>query len=1265
MRRLLSYLSLLIALGWAFTAAITGGTVLREGLQESPIAETNPLQALSVSEPLPMEDQERDRNPLDQGNDNCPATVIGGLPYTDSGTTAGRANNWNTAASCAGGGGGSNAPDVIYSYTPGAIENVVISTCGSGFNTLLELRANGGCPGVTQMSCADAGCGGDAELRVTLMSGLTYYIIVDGYGTQSGNYTLTVAQMCNITAQAGDLAECAETVDSSHARLDCNGGPCNVAYNGTASYTYLSCGQTYFGHSFTYTRAGAPFGDTDWYRFTVSEACTVKITVYAEFPSAVSAGAILTTCTYHTYTLPGYTCTPYVLTFPNVLPGEWEFTFAPWDAAGIPNPLDYRVRLDCIPMSGCRIDTTLNAPGTVSGTTNGGGNECALRPSPEKTIRVNIPYTGAWTFDMCGTTGSWWPYLYVTEACCNAGSVIAGTTTGCADNVHHPLIEELYLEAGTYYATIEGVDADEFGSFMLDVTGCRVESMVTLPGSFEGNTCGAGDDCTPNNSEEQTLLIHVPAADDWEFELTAAWSPALLDLRETCCGDRIQLRTSRMVQHLAAGDYYLIVTGANDEFECGEFTLAVTRYRGRCCYGEPDLQTCTDTSETICEALGGIFDYDRACAENPCLFVPPCTDGALFGQRPFASDASILGVGFISDLADPWQAENFEGVTEPIGAIRFWGVYNYFRVGGECVENPQPFRIRFYADSLDHPGPIVNEYYLTLTGAPYNQLWGVMEDSLYVYNAALYPPCELTAGWVSVVGAGPDDCDFFWAGSPFGDDRFASLNDTAIGGWSGIDLAVCLGGCETDGSLIAPGSIRGNTCGAGNDCIFYSGDVTEELTFEVQIPDSDEWTFSMCDSFDFYGALSISDVCCGEWIVGAGFWGCYVGSPPIALHCYPLAAGTYYVTVEGIFAGDCGSFRLDVARCRSRCCYDADWASCTDTTRAACEALSGIFDPIRHCGEDPCPEHPVCPEGSTLSQRPYAAENADANAWLSDQEPQTFEFESFSGLTQPILAVRFWGVPMVAQWPLPPCEENPMPFTINFYTDDAGQPGAIVASRWATLTGVEGETYNWMYSHVSYEYNVAFTQPVLLDHGWISIVGGEAADTTCHFYWLASPTGDGVHWLLDDVTPPYTYEQRDDDLSFCLTTDCPEADSLVLHHTTGNMFILSFWAPIDANYKFYYTTSTTAEYPTGFSLASQLSLTAGHQQFNLNLTAPYQRWLIVTNCDAGAIAAEQAPSGQPDQRRVHSRTGASNAQSARMESTPDARSMLRPLNKNN
>ena len=183
---------------------------------------------------------------------------------------------------------------------------------------------------------------------------------------------------------------------------------------------------------------------------------------------------------------------------------------------------------------------------------------------------------------------------------------------------------------------------------------------------------------------------------------------------------------------------------------------------------------------------------------------------------------------------------------------------------------------------------------------------------------------------------------------------------------------------------------------------------------------------------------------------------------------------------------------------------------------------------------------------------------------------------------------------MVAQWPLPPCEENPMPFTINFYTDDAGQPGAIVASRWATLTGVEGETYNWMYSHVSYEYNVAFTQPVLLDHGWISIVGGEAADTTCHFYWLASPTGDGVHWLLDDVTPPYTYEQRDDDLSFCLTTDCPEADSLVLHHTTGNMFILSFWAPIDANYKFYYTTSTTAEYPTGFSLASQLSLTAGH-----------------------------------------------------------------------
>ena len=71
--------------------------------------------------------------PLDAGSrqggeDISSATIIGSLPYLDTGTTAGYVDNYD--ASC---NNTSTSPDVVYSYTPASGERVRIWSCDSDY----------------------------------------------------------------------------------------------------------------------------------------------------------------------------------------------------------------------------------------------------------------------------------------------------------------------------------------------------------------------------------------------------------------------------------------------------------------------------------------------------------------------------------------------------------------------------------------------------------------------------------------------------------------------------------------------------------------------------------------------------------------------------------------------------------------------------------------------------------------------------------------------------------------------------------------------------------------------------------------------------------------------------------------------------------------------------------------------------------------------------------------------------------------------------
>ncbi len=132
-----------------------------------------------------------DPNIILQGGDTVnDATVIDALPYNNTGTTSGYADDYDEVCPYS----GSTSPDVVYSFTPGSNMAVDISLCAnSDYDTKLYVYENSV---GNLVDCNDDLCPGyQSELSgVALNSGSTYYIVIDGYDGAFGNYSIDVAE---------------------------------------------------------------------------------------------------------------------------------------------------------------------------------------------------------------------------------------------------------------------------------------------------------------------------------------------------------------------------------------------------------------------------------------------------------------------------------------------------------------------------------------------------------------------------------------------------------------------------------------------------------------------------------------------------------------------------------------------------------------------------------------------------------------------------------------------------------------------------------------------------------------------------------------------------------------------------------------------------------------------------------------------------------------------------------------------------------------
>jgi hypothetical protein len=129
----------------------------------------------------------------------------------------------------------SASPERAYRWTAPASGVATISTCGSGFDTVLYMRGDD-CQSGVGLSCNDnvSGCSGGgsstgSRITPTVTAGRTYYIFVDGKSGARGTFTLNVtpptAPACSIatTIPAAGGIFTGTTSGSSTAGPACNG----------------------------------------------------------------------------------------------------------------------------------------------------------------------------------------------------------------------------------------------------------------------------------------------------------------------------------------------------------------------------------------------------------------------------------------------------------------------------------------------------------------------------------------------------------------------------------------------------------------------------------------------------------------------------------------------------------------------------------------------------------------------------------------------------------------------------------------------------------------------------------------------------------------------------------------------------------------------------------------------------------------------------------------------------------------------------------
>lgn len=214
------------------------------------------------------------------------AFPIPGLPYADIGNTCDNVQDYEEMCPY----GGSLAPDVVYAYSPPADDAITIDLCGSAYDTKVFVYEDVVTAGAPYACNDDAGCGYSgyqSRLRnLPIFTGHTYFIVVDGYSTQScGDYDLSVIhyEPCVIECPPNSMPEGEPPLVENYVdeyNSGCGGVPPvwqQLPGNATGQLDFC-------GRSGTYLYYGSAYRDTDWFT-CIAAGTSITASITPEYES--------------------------------------------------------------------------------------------------------------------------------------------------------------------------------------------------------------------------------------------------------------------------------------------------------------------------------------------------------------------------------------------------------------------------------------------------------------------------------------------------------------------------------------------------------------------------------------------------------------------------------------------------------------------------------------------------------------------------------------------------------------------------------------------------------------------------------------------------------------------------------------------------------------------------------------------------------------------------------------------------------------------
>jgi hypothetical protein len=395
--------------------------------------------------------------------------IVSTLPVSTTGNNL-ATNCWSSTYT------GTNAqasPDVFYQFVmPSCNDSIVVSTCGSGWDTYLHLLDNTG----TEIAFSDDDCAAASLINFTgLTPGATYYVVVEGFGSNTGTYNLAINSYQSSTlVVAGVSASPNPACENATVTLTGTGAGVGGSYTYTGPAT-ITAGQ------FTATLAAA---GTYQVTATTAAGCTATATtsvVVNALPAVTASVSASPICLGASTTFTGGGATSYTWTdgtntptdavaFTPTTASVSTYTVTGTDANGCSNTSTVGLTVNPLP--------TVTASATPSTTCNnstvtpmGGG---ASTYAWSGGLTDNTPFvatTGTTTYTVTGTDGIGCTATSTVSVTVNAASgMLASATSNQAQNQADDFNLSYYDPSCNLIATVD----DGAGGNILGLTTAAV-----------------------------------------------------------------------------------------------------------------------------------------------------------------------------------------------------------------------------------------------------------------------------------------------------------------------------------------------------------------------------------------------------------------------------------------------------------------------------------------------------------------------------------------------------------------------------------------------------------------------------------------------------------------------------------------------------------------------------------------------------------------------------------------------------------------------